>query len=577
MTLESQFSLILSRILRAVVIGAVLGLLGGWQFQLRDWTSDGKDLFFWYSKVRIMRIAAGPDNRLITIAGHELDPEVFLSRVQASAWREQLESAFNWIFKYSPLIGASAGVILAILISRPKRGDPHQKHRRGAQIVTWRKLRRLARKAGRGDIEIGGVPIPRNMEPYHFLISGAIGTGKSVAISRMLDSIRERGERAVIADSGGLFLQRYYRPSDVILNPFDARSVPWSPLAEMEGAWDADALAASIIPDGHGEGAQWNHYSQTLLSAILTHLFQEGGNNASLFHYSCLCPLEDLAMVVAGTPAQALLSAGQEKFAGSVKAILGTYLSPFQHLPPEAGADGFSIRRFIESGKGWLFVSYRDDQLQALRPLVGATLDIVARSILSLSEHRERRIWVVADELPSLGRVQSLEAFATKARKYGGAAILGLQSIAQLYDRYGQHQAQAILSSLSTWLTLRPNDPETSRFMSRALGDQEVLRRTEGGSEQPAGRSSSTWHEQLAVESVALPSELQSLPNLQGFLSLAGDFPLARVKLPLPAKRPKAAEAFVPRPRQQAQPAKPLETILPEKLKAGATDIEINL
>ncbi|MGR5283670.1 type IV secretion system DNA-binding domain-containing protein, partial [Photobacterium damselae] len=58
--------------------------------------------------------------------------------------------------------------------------------------------------------------------------SGSTGTGKSVAIRKLLREIRARGDKAIIYDKGCTFVSRFYdEHKDYILNPFDERSVDW--------------------------------------------------------------------------------------------------------------------------------------------------------------------------------------------------------------------------------------------------------------------------------------------------------------------------------------------------------------
>jgi hypothetical protein len=52
----------------------------------------------------------------------------------------------------------------------------------------------------------------------------------------------------------------------------------------------------------------------------------------------------------------------------SVRGIVGSYLAPYSYLPKDAGAKSWSIRRHVREGKGWLWLSYREDQAAALRP-----------------------------------------------------------------------------------------------------------------------------------------------------------------------------------------------------------------
>ncbi|EQD37043.1 conjugative transfer protein TraD, partial [mine drainage metagenome] len=83
------------------------------------------------------------------------------------------------------------------------------------------------------------------------------------------------------------------------------------------------------------------------------------------------------------------------------------------------------------------------------------------------SDARERRTWIVVDELPALGRIASLEEFLSRARKAGGCAVLGVQSLVQLQRLYGPHSASAIVSCCASILALALGDAESQEYMSK--------------------------------------------------------------------------------------------------------------
>ena len=114
---------------------------------------------------------------------------------------------------------------------------------RGTQ-VSDKKSRRF--KSSADQIQIGGIPIDRDVEPQHFIQVGAPGTGKTVVIEGGLDVVRARGQRAIIYDPTGEFVSHFYRPDkDVILSPIDKRSAPWSPWAEGTDAYSLLNLATA--------------------------------------------------------------------------------------------------------------------------------------------------------------------------------------------------------------------------------------------------------------------------------------------------------------------------------------------
>jgi hypothetical protein len=391
-------------------------------------------------------------------------------------------------------------------------------------------------------IRIGGVPVPMKLEPLHFLIAGSTGTGKSVAINSMLDTLRARGDRVIMADVGGEAMARWWCDGDAILNPLDQRSIEWSPFSELAGPWDSDRLAKSMIPDSEGSDREWQLYSQTLLAAVVQRLIERGeATNERLLYYLTVAKSEEIEQLVSGLPAQTLFDTGASKMLSSVRGIVGSYLPSYRYLSPTAGAGAWSIRRWIESGAGWLWMPYKDDQAASLKPLLSAWIGEAVNAILSLRPDAARRVWLILDEAASLGRVQALADGLTKGRKYGLRAVLGLQSVSQLRASYGLECAQTLLSCLSSSLILRSSDAETADYLSRALGEAEVRREN-----RSRGDGRETLSEQRVNTRIVLPSEIQNLEDRTGFLNLAGDFPVARIEIPI-VQKSEVVPPFIPR------------------------------
>jgi type IV secretory pathway TraG/TraD family ATPase VirD4 len=391
-------------------------------------------------------------------------------------------------------------------------------------------------------LTLGGHPWPAKLETFHLLLAGTTGTGKSTLIEEALDGIGKRNERAIICDPNGGFVRRFAREGDRLLNPFDARTEGWTVFNELRADFDADRLAASIVPAGHGDSAPWHHYAQVLLAEVLRALVRGGDTTTErLLHWCTSAPARELGAMLAGTSAAGLFDEGADKALASTRFVLTAHLSPHRFLKP----GGFSLRNWLEREGGSLFMTWRADMQAALAPLLATWADIATNAVLTLPPDPSRRVWLVLDELAALGKLNGLENGLTLGRKHGLAVVAGLQSTAQLDRLYGKESATVIRACFRNLvvLAIAKSDPATADELSRALGEREVLRHelSRSNSASGLGESQSLRH---AQERLVMASEIASLPNLTGYLALAGDEPVRRLRL-TPQVREDVTEAFV--------------------------------
>ena len=173
-----------------------------------------------------------------------------------------------------PYLGLAFIAIFSGLAGKLFAKLPEKKtHKRGTL------LSEAAPKLARGILKpkgltLAGQPVPESDETKHFKMIGTTGTGKSTAIRELLTGALERGDRAVIADPDGSYLNRFYDPhrGDQILNPFDSRAARWNLFGEMSAMHDADQLSRSLIADTEGAEASWRNYARVFLTSLLRQL-----------------------------------------------------------------------------------------------------------------------------------------------------------------------------------------------------------------------------------------------------------------------------------------------------------------
>ena len=221
----------------------------------------------------------------------------------------------------------------------------------------------------------------------------------------------------------GVYTERFFNPQkDILLNPFDLRSPKWSIFKEVKSEASFDSIAAALIPlERSTTDPFWVKAARTLFSEVCGSLLKQGGvSNQELVSTLLKKNLAEAALLVKGTAAQAIIDEQSPKTALSVMSVLSTYLKCMKFLGDEG--ESFSIREWVmdEKREGCIFITSAGDLHATLLPLISAWIEIAINNILSLNRSRERKIWVVLDELPSLHSLPSLEQGLAETRQFGG-------------------------------------------------------------------------------------------------------------------------------------------------------------
>ncbi|MGC1522490.1 MAG: type IV secretion system DNA-binding domain-containing protein [Steroidobacteraceae bacterium] len=419
------------------------------------------------------------------------------------------------------------------------RRRPRDMYKRGVMLVDGRALQRRTVRLKRSNptlLTLAGTAIAGTDETKHFKLIGTTGTGKSTAIRELLGAALERGDRAVFADPDGGYLRCFYDRyrGDVVLNPFEPRSLKWDVFAELRNRYDVEQLAAGLIPATEDPSAsEWRGYARTFLCAVVRRCDDGGPRNvAELWRLLTTASMEELRPIVEGTPAQPFLDPDNARMFGSIRSVTGSAIAALEYIQSQRAAP-FSVREWVRTrtASGALFIPYEAGQIAALRSMIATWMRLAIFEAMSQPEGRDQRLWFVVDELDALGAIDGLKDALARLRKFGCRCVLGFQSIAQVSCTYGQSAAQTIVENCGNTLILRCSGSEnggTSQFASRLIGDREIVRRQiSRGSDREAAfasrgaRRSRSSTEQHTTEPAVMPSELEQLPDLCGYLKTA--------------------------------------------------------
>lgn len=476
-----------------------------------------------------------------------LPPAIFLAAWRAAKVTPDVPAI--WVptavaFSYGLLV---MGVIFGYFKSGFEGAD-YVMYLRGARMVGHARLKDMTRKFFYKHLRIAGVPIPEWLEALHFRVIGSTGAGKSVVISDYIESALARRERMICIDPNGQFMEKFYREGDIIINPFEARTKFWGIFNEIRTPYDVASYSISLIPKSPStEQEIWNAMARTISSEVMLKLWRLGiGDTDHLVYWLTIASNEQLMEMLADTAARGMFH-GAEETIGSVRAVLTRYITPHKYLSDIETVEGyFSLREWIDSNaedQPNVWIIWREDQLASLKPLISCMFDVACNAALSKPITDETvATHLVVDEVDSLEKLNYLVPAATKGRKHRLHICAGMQSDAQLDGTNGKDDAMTVRNSLRTTVALgiAEGDTYTAEQLSKGLGEHEVIRQRTTASD--TGRDS--HGQEVIKERVVIRSQITGLPNLTGYLKLAGDWPICKFTMPY-KKRKAVTEAFI--------------------------------
>ncbi|MFO0842345.1 MAG: type IV secretion system DNA-binding domain-containing protein [Gemmataceae bacterium] len=428
-----------------------------------------------------------------------------------------------------------------------------------------------ARPPGDPGILFGAVLVATARAVLHFLFLGAPGSGKSLLIQlimqRALPEVREGSDtRALVYDHKGELLSLLAAMGVPFksLNMFDARSVAWDMAQDVTDEVLAGAVVEVLFPPNERASQPFFDDAARALAKAVIVSFIECNPGAWTFRdvVFTLRSKERIRRVLERTPEGREVLAlyfANEKVLLDVMSTVANKTDPYVAIAAafDSAGEKVSLRDWAE-GSYVLVLGNSHVARPSVKAMNEAIFKRLSQLLLEQPTSRTRRTWIFLDELRQAGRLDGLNALAVEGRSRGVVLVLGTQDVEGLRAVYGEEEADELLGVVGNKALLRVASPETAKWASDVVGEQEVMEVGVTTSE----RGGASWSEQRVKREAVLPSQLLDLPptdpanGLHGYYlspgigcwraTLSGDY-LTRTLVPADPGTPDRVE----RPREQ--------------------------
>ena len=532
----------------SLFVGILLALLINWgALQRLDWQG-----FFSYRKSVVAISFSEAANVVREAIGKEPNHISYINaRTSNSQWNDinphkiyhmgifqrADNQAWDLLTKIGLLAASATGasfVIIFLLWSRFGSGLKDERKNEGSGcVLTAGQVRSKLRSLGKcSRFSIGTMPLVKDMETRHFLVTGSTGSGKTNLMHCLLPQVEKLGQPAIVIDQTGEMIAKYYNPQrgDIIFNPFDSRGRAWDFWADCGTREDLERFSKILIGFNRKQYSShsdpfWENAAEVVFNSCIEFLRLKNASIEEIAKMVCYSNITYLKKALNNTEAGRYLSADSKQTAASIVSVLAANAKPLTYLRSAGGGGSFSMKQHfanIKNGSSaWLFLATKPSSRSLTLPLISCLTELALARLMDSGIHKDRRVWTVIDELPALGLLPALSPLMAEGRKYGACVLAGMQSLNQLYSQYGHYDGSTIFGQFGTSFFFRNTEPAIAKMISSMCGSETITRQQKntsfGANEFRDGVS---YNEQQQRKSLVEPDDLASLAIGQCYVLL---------------------------------------------------------
>ena len=241
-----------------------------------------------------------------------------------------------------------------------------------------------------------------------------------------------------------------------------------------------------------------------------------------------------IAHPVVAQAARELLNKAENERSGVLSTAL-SFLSLYRDpvVASVTSASDWQISDLVQGNRPLsLYLVVPPSDLSRTKPLMRLMLNQIGRRLTeTLPDEKRRKVLLMLDEFPALGRLDFFESALAFMAGYGVRAFLIAQSLNQIEKAYGPNNA--ILDNCHVRVAFATNDERTAKRISEALGAKTELR----SQKNYTGHRLAPWLSHMMVSRqetqrhLLTPGEVMQLPPDKEVVMVSGTPPVLAKKL----------------------------------------------
>lgn len=320
------------------------------------------------------------------------------------------------------------------------------------------------------------------------LVLGQPGAGKSETMKDLVYQMRpDQDETLVVFDYGGElkhFFEEQFPEYEIDELSLEGSNITWNIFLEVDDEDEFKDVGRSMFPPDQAVGKEFfDKAARQVFVATLKYLYREGRrsglqpDNRELKDFFQRFSSEEVyELMTEHDDLKGALTAMDPQASKQAVGVWATLQQKMEDMFMEdfAKANGeWCISDHMRNPDGRILIlNFPISKADSVQPIYRFLIDWSIRRSLDMPD---RETYYLLDEFARLPHLQLIEELVNAGRSREVHAVLGLQSVTQLIDQYGEEKSDSILAGLVQQVLMQSNDsPSVDHIIQQTGRNRQV-------------------------------------------------------------------------------------------------------